>query len=258
MAAAHDLRGVRRRLSDFLEREDRSRRSVTLRRILKEQFLCFDRVAVVGGMVRDFARHGAAAFCSDVDLVIEAPVSDIARLAARVGAYPNRFGGYAWVAGGWKIDFWALETTWALREGHVDVSRIEDVTRCVFFDGDAIAYELRSRTLICAPDYLSRVVGHRMDLVLASTPSVEGNLLRSLRRIAFWQIAAGPALQRFIDDYLTEESFEKIAATERRLYTRRVTHEYPSVEAIRHRVNSIARHSETEIGAPIQMDLPGL
>lgn len=257
MGTARDLHALRRRLRDFLDR-DRSRRATTLNAVFKEHFLHFDRVAVVGGMVRDFARESAVTFHSDVDLVIEAPASDIARLGARLGAHPNRFGGYGWTAGGWKIDFWALETTWAARERHVAVTGIDDVIRCVFFDWDAVAYELKSRALICAPDYLGRIAGRSMDLTLKATPSVEGNLLRALRRITLWHITAGPALRCFVDDHLTEARFATISATERRLYARRVTEEYPSVEALRQRIDLPAGHGESMIRCPVQMQLPGL
>lgn len=253
MARARSLRDLTRRMRDFVER-DRSRRAATLSLTLREQFLHFDRVGIVGGMVRDFARESAAHFRSDVDLVIEAPATDVDRLAGRLGAQPNRFGGYGWSSGGWKIDFWALDTTWAAQQGHVSVSSLNDVTKCVFFDWDAVVYDLKVRKVICAPDYLDRIAQQRLDLTLPPTPSVEGNLLRALRRIIIWDVAPGTALRDFVHRHLTDERFAVIAASERRLYSRRVTQEYSSAAALRMRFDAISIQSE--MACQLSWDFP--
>ncbi len=191
--------------------------------IFEEHFSSFDQIAVIGGLVRDFAREGRIAFRSDVDLVIEAPAIEVADLAVRLQAKPNRFGGYGVSMGSWKIDFWALETTWAARRGGVEISSLEDIIRCTFFDWDAVAYDLRKRRLMCDPTYLDRLRSKALDVNLLATPSVEGNLLRSMRRLMLWSLSPGPQLCRFIEEHLTDASLVSVKEIESRLYSNQVS-----------------------------------
>src|ERR1700720_1018771 len=112
MPVAPDLHSLKRRLDRYFWASN-SAELVRLREILNEQFGAFTHIGVVGGLVRDFAREGRSGFRSDVDLVIEAPEALVAALARRLNARPNTFGGFAYHCKPWKIDFWALEATWA-------------------------------------------------------------------------------------------------------------------------------------------------
>src|SRR5258708_5523212 len=108
MSIAPDIRSLKRRLDRYVW-ENSSTEAVCLRKLLSEHFGEFDGVGIVGGLVRDFARGGRAAFKSDIDLVIDGDSSKVAALAQRVGARSNRFGGFGFSVGPWKVDFWALE-----------------------------------------------------------------------------------------------------------------------------------------------------
>ena len=189
---------------------------VFLRRVLEDRFTTFNRIAVIGGLVRDFAREGRAAFRSDVDLVIDAPADRVAALAAELGATSNRFGGFGCKQGPWKIDFWALETTWARR--HVSVQSLEDIVACTFFDWDAIAYDLKGRRLICADNYLGRIRKRTLDINLLPNPSPMGNLVRAVRRLVLWKLQAGPSLQGFISEHLDEGALRFIHEKEAELF----------------------------------------
>ena len=123
-----------------------------LRRIFE-----FERAAIIGGLGRDFAFRGKRGFHSDVDIVIDAPACAVQRLANTLGATRNRFGGFIYKDTRWKIDFWALETTWAAQNGHVTVSCIEDVASGTFFDCDAILYDLRQRKVHARDEYLDQL-----------------------------------------------------------------------------------------------------
>ena len=187
-----------------------------LRATLTTHFGAFERVAVIGGLVRDFAREGPSGFRSDVDLVIDGPVEDVARLAKHLRATPNRFGGYGCKEGLWEIDFWALETTWGRQ--HVPVRKLEDVVSCTFFDWDAIAYDLWEKKLICTDGYLERIRQLTLDINLRPNPSPMGNLVRAIRRLVRWQAYPGPALREFIDEYLDEDALRFVQAKETELF----------------------------------------
>lgn len=222
MSTAPNNSALKRRLDRYFWANDTGEMAF-LRRVLEDRFFAFDRVAVIGGLVRDFAREGREGFRSDLDLVIDGPADHVAAFAAELGATSNRFGGFGCKLGPWMIDFWALETTWARRHRHVPVRRLEDVVGCTFFDWDAIAYDLRSRRLICADDYLSRIHERTLDINLLPNPSPLGNLVRAVRRLVLWQLQAGPSLQRFVIDHLDEEALRFIKAKEAELYSSAVS-----------------------------------
>ena len=201
-----------------------------LQATLAHHFRVFDRVAIVGGLVRDFAREGRSEFRSDVDLVIDAPAEDVAQLAKRLRATPNRFGGYGSKEGLWKIDFWALETTWARR--HVPLERLEDIVFCTFFDCDAVAYNLWDRKLICADGYLERLAQKVLDINLRPNPSPMGNLIRAIRRLVLWQVLPGPKLKKFIQQHLDDDALRLVQKTERKLFSHHVSTSWrKSIEA---------------------------
>jgi hypothetical protein len=188
-----------------------------LRHVLDAKFTGFERVAVIGGLVRDFAHGGRKSFRSDLDLVIDAPKERVAELASSLHATPNRFGGFGCNQGPWKIDFWALETTWARR--YVPLRSLEDIVSSTFFDWDAAAYDLKRRKLICSEDYLIRIRSKTLDINLLPNPSPLGNLVRAVRRLVIWRVQAGPLLKEFIDQHLDDDALRFIQAKERELYS---------------------------------------
>jgi hypothetical protein len=187
-----------------------------LHQVLEAKFDGFERVAVIGGLVRDFAHGGRSSFRSDLDLVIDAPKQSVADLASTLGATPNRFGGFGCRQGPWKIDFWALETTWARR--YVPLHALEDIVSSTFFDWDAAAYDLTRKKLICSDDYLSRIRSRTLDVNLLPNPSPVGNLVRAVRRLMIWRVQAGPLLKEFIERHLDDETLGVIQLKELELY----------------------------------------
>lgn len=187
-----------------------------LRQVLKDKFIGFERVAVIGGLVRDFAYEGRRSFRSDLDLVIDAPKERIAEIASSLRATPNRFGGFGCKQGPWKIDFWALETTWARK--YVPLNSLEDIVSSTFFDWDAVAYDLKERKLICSEDYLFRIRSRTLDVNLLPNPSPLGNLVRAVRRLMIWRVQAGPLLKSFIEQHLDDDALRYIQVKELELY----------------------------------------
>ncbi|PPQ35162.1 hypothetical protein [Rhodoblastus acidophilus] len=243
-------------MDDYLWR-DKSAPVSALRAILKEHFLPFDRVAIIGGMVRDLARAGKRGFKSDVDLVVDAPVEDVKKLAIDLNATPNRFGGYCYKTSRWKIDFWALRTTWAYTEGHASLDKIEDVTHCTFFDWDSVIYDLKRRHIVCCDDYLERIKGKTIEVCLRPTPSVNGNLLRAVRRIILWDLEPGPLLHAFIDENLTDHNFQEIAKLDRTVYTWPLIAKFECAERLRRHVCTPERRAELGTEYARQLSLPG-
>ncbi|QVM93744.1 hypothetical protein JYG34_12290 [Pseudomonas entomophila] len=227
MPIAPNQSALKRRLDRYLW-SNKSREMEALQAILAENFLSFERVAVIGGLVRDLAREGRYGFRSDVDLVIEDSKEKVKLLAERLGATPNRFGGYGYKNGPWKIDFWALETTWARQ--HVPMQTLEDVLLGTFFDWDAIAYDLRARKLICPDDYFERLKTKRLDVNLQPNPSPMGNLVRAIRRLVMWQLAPGEALKRFIDEHLDEDALRYVQEKEAELFSYCVSTRWGNVQ----------------------------
>jgi hypothetical protein len=213
MPVAPDRWALKRRLDRFFV-TNRAGEMTALRTVLAARFQDFHRVAVIGGLVRDFAREGRTGFRSDVDLVIEAPAAKVQELAVELQAIPNRFGGYGFRDGPWRIDFWAMETTWAARHAGVRLTHLEDVLRCTFFDWDAAAYDLRTHRVMCSDDYLERLRLGVLDINLLESPSPKGNLLRAIRRLVLWRARPGPALRAFIEQHLNEATFRELQAYE--------------------------------------------
>lgn len=209
-----------------------------LRRLLDEHFLEFERVAVIGGLVRDFAYEGRSSFHSDIDLVIDAPQEGVAQLAGILNATPNRFGGFCTKQGHWKIDFWALESTWARK--HVPIESLEDIVSCTFFDWDAIAYDLKKRKLICPEDYLSRIRNKTLDINLLPNPSPLGNLVRAVRRLMIWEAQPGPLLKQFIRQHLDDSTLQHIQSKEVELYTYAVSTHWKTADEAKSAIFSIA------------------
>lgn len=227
MSIAPNKSALKRRLDRYLW-ANRSGEMEALQAVLKSNFRSFDRVAVIGGLVRDFAREGRTGFRSDVDLVIHDSKEEVALLAEKLKATPNRFGGYGYKSGPWKIDFWALETTWAKK--HVPMQTLEDVLLGTFFDWDAVAYDLWERKLICHDDYLERLRTKKLEINLRPNPSPMGNLVRAIRRLVLWQLVPGERLTCFIDEYLDEDALRYLQKKEEELFSYCVSSRWKTVE----------------------------
>lgn len=232
MSIAPDIRCLKGRLDRYVW-ENSATEAVLLRKLLKEHFGQFEGVGIIGGLVRDFARGGRFAFKSDLDLVIDGDPAHVAALAERVGARANRFGGFGFTAGPWKIDFWALEYTWAATAGHVIVRELADVVRCTFFDWDAVMYDLVRKRVVCDKAYLERIRSRRLEISLRPNPGELGNLLRAARRIVRWGLQPGPVLTTFIKAHLDAAAFAEIKETERRKYADRVLDEFEDPDHLR-------------------------
>lgn len=252
LSFARDSRVLKGRLDRFVW-ENATPEAVLLRALLTANFMRFEAVGIIGGLVRDFALGGRYAFKSDLDLVIQGDPREVEELASRVGAVANRFGGYGYTEGPWKIDFWALQHTWAVTAGHVAVRDLADVVQCTFFDWDAVMYDLRHRKVVCDKTYFQRIHSRRLEISLRSNPGEMGNLLRAARRIIRWHLTLGPVLTDFIAERLDDETFEALKVNERRKYGDRILDRFTSAAELR-AVLLDSKRSQLELAG--QMALP--
>ena len=229
---AKSIGDLKCRLDEFFS-DDSEEDVVYLQQILNHHFLSFKRVCVIGGLVRDFARVGRDGFDSDVDLVIDAPQSDVKTLAEKLSAEENVFGGFSTKVGRWKIDFWAMENTWAFRNNLIKVNSLEDVINCTFFDWDSVAYDLKNRRVICSENYLEKIRSNILEINLLPNPSPLGNLLRAVRRLILWNARAGKVLTQFIKERLDEPALSYVKKKELELYENPVSLKWKNVNDAR-------------------------
>lgn len=257
MIIARDEKLLKRRVEDYLWR-DNSKTVSALRLILMKQFGDFDKVSIFGGMIRDIARNGKRGFCSDVDIVIDAPAEQVKDLANRLAAKPNLFGGFGYTSSRWEVDFWALETTWAHRQGHIKASSIDDLLEGTFFDWDSAHYDIKARKLCTQDGYLQKIRSRTLGVNLVSTPSTVGNAVRAIRRILIWDLRASPDLVDFIEQAMISEGIEALIAYETRKYSRSVCASYTGRRELLESLTSGNERKQFTSGSPRQLELPGL
>lgn len=257
MSRAPDRAALKKRLDRFFW-ENRSGEMRLLRSFLERDLRPLGDAAVVGGLVRDFARGGRAAFASDVDIVISARAGAVSDLAGRLSAQANRFGGFGCRVGPWRVDFWALETTWAVRCGGAKADHLSDLVGCTFFDWDGALYRLWDRKLVVPSDYLDRIASSVLDVRFRPTPSPEGNLLRTIRRLVLWNARAGDHLRSFVEEHLDDATFALLKRREEALALpgERVTARWPDAAAARSALLDIQQRPHGPDWAGLE--LPGI
>lgn len=163
------------------------------------------KVAILGGMPRDFARTGSSEnFRSDVDLVVDAPAAELRRVLRPHAVRYNRFGGCRFHYGAFDFDVWALENTWAVTQGHVPVRSLSDLTKTTFFDCDAVVYHCDSGTLSWNPSFWTSLHKRRIGINLQLNPHPVGTLARTLRALLDWQLDLSPELIDYLLTGLTK------------------------------------------------------
>lgn len=246
---------IKRRVDDYIW-YDQSPPLRSLRRILRDEFVEIGEVAIIGGLVRDIARKGPTAFSSDVDLVLNVAPRKVERLAARLNAKPNRFGGFGVEFPRWKVDFWALSNTWAHRQGHVVVKELSDLTETTFFDIDAILYVVNTRRVIAKANYVDVLLKNTLDINLSANPSIDGNLVRTIRRVLGWNLNVGKKLRLFIERNLTDHMFLHIIDVEKKLYGWSFAAQYESKDALMYALLEGRRRRPSDTDSSVQLLLP--
>lgn len=155
-------------------------------------------VAIFGGMPRDLASGGAAAFNSDIDLVVDAGPERLAELLRHAPARRNRFGGYRIAGRHFDYDVWALPSTWAVRSGHVAARHLPDLVHTTFFDCDAVVYLCGSHRVHHAGRRVGLREGDVVEVNLEANPNPRGIVERAMRILLDRRHAPGPRLMRYL------------------------------------------------------------
>jgi hypothetical protein len=236
--ATNDM-DVERRINDFLWGGS-NHIGKTLDNLLKGPFSRFSRCAIVGGMVRDIARGDD--FNSDIDIVIDGTTQDVADVARSLGARINAFGGWTTRHCNADIDFWALESTWALRTGLVEGRSLEIFPKTTFFTHDSAFFDLNDRRVVSDGMFWNAIRRREIEINLEPTPLPDGNLYRAVKRILNWDLNVGPRLSRFIELHLNVGSFQRLVEMELRkqhpaLIANFSSHEALKAEIIKYNTN---------------------
>ena len=179
----------------------------------------FGEVAIVGGMLRDLLlRDDYASFCSDVDLVVDAPETpEVRALLREYGAVGNRFGGWA-LSTTWKADVWLLGRTWARVHGHREVARVDDLLETTFFNWDAVLYSLSRKRVVCHDSYLADLDNRFLYVNLEPNPNRVGSCVRTLRFAVLWGGVVSPRLASFVLNVIGDVGASSLLIAERRSF----------------------------------------
>lgn len=193
-------------------------------------------VAIFGGMPRDIARAGAAAFASDVDLVVDAAPRQLAELLRCAPVRRNRFGGFRIDGRRHSYDVWALSSTWAVEAGHVRVTCLDDLVHTTFFNCDAVIYRCKANRMHHGKRFETWLRDRVVDVNLEKNPNPAGAVGRALRAVLEWDHAAGPRLIRYLERFARTSSTHLDDETAERLC--RVLSGYAYKRGVRSRVKN--------------------
>ncbi len=219
---AGDASALRRRVQRYLSLGNQAdRRSLILDVI--PVFRSLGAAAIIGGMVRDLAREGPSGYSSDIDLVIDPyDYEGFRSEMRRLGAIPNRFGGFALELGSWSVDAWALGDTWARTSGLRAVERFEDLLDCTFFDWDALAYDLERDDILVRDDYFERIASGVLGINLRDNPNPPGSAVRALRRAVLWNVRLSGPLAEYVLDVERSFGWKRLVALDASAFARPV------------------------------------
>lgn len=166
---------------------------------------------IFGGMLRDFALGNARRFSSDIDLVSQASQDDIANAVKEFSPVRNKFGGYRFAVKKQIYDIWALEDTWAFREGLVSGTEFDDLLKTTFFNVDASAYSITRDCCYVSPVMRSSVEARLLDINLAENPSPERMVRRAIRIGCEKKFAIGPDLAVFLLRHIRLQHLDRVS-----------------------------------------------
>ena len=197
---------IRSTVCDYIDRNSFER--ATLRATLDQIASTIPETVIFGGMLRDFAYGSARSFSSDIDLVSNSSKRDIFKAVASFNPIQNRFGGYRFISGRRSFDIWALEDTWALREGLVKFDGFDSLLSTTFFGADAAIFYLNNRDYQCNQHHLKAVSERVLDLNLQENPNPHGMVLRAIRLALKHDLAISTKLARYMVRHWSTEASE--------------------------------------------------
>ncbi|MFL6621793.1 MAG: hypothetical protein ACJ8NR_04155 [Sulfurifustis sp.] len=176
-------------------------------------------VYLFGGILRDIALLGKRGFSSDIDLVVEGSWQNCVVYLESLGARKNKFGGYRLKIAGWPIDIWNARETWAIRHGLVDYRGIASLTETTVLNWDAILMNWRTRTFVYRENYLEKLKGRVLDIVLEENPNPLGMAVRVFRHLCLKDARKiSPSAANYLGNCAQTYSFDEIKRCETRSF----------------------------------------
>lgn len=130
-------------------------------------------LTIFGGMIRDLTIGKPEDFQSDIDLVSTATSGEIFSIIKAYSPVRNRFGGFRFRHFGRDYDIWSLQDTWAVSEGYVTASCVEDLCKTTFFTVDAAIFSFKDETIYAPEFYNSSIRQRVLDINLVHNPCPE-------------------------------------------------------------------------------------
>lgn len=161
---------------------------------------------VFGGMVRDFHFDLPSNFQSDIDLVCMASSSDVERLIRDFDPVKNKFGGFRLLAGKQPVDIWALDQTWAFKQGLAQANGISDLCATTFFNVDAAYVSLRDWSVNRSPIFEEAIDTDVLDVNLEHNPSPS----KATQRAISLSVKLGLDLSLRLQRYVLENADESL------------------------------------------------
>lgn len=172
-------------------------------------------VYLFGGVLRDLALLGKSGFNSDIDLVVDGDWTHFVPYLQYLKANKNKFGGYRLFVGGWPVDIWHANETWAIKQGLVAYKGIASLIKTTVLNWDAILMNWRTKSFIYDDAYLDQLNSRILDIVLEENPNPRGMAVRVFRHLSLKdprKISVSAA--RYLSKCAKTYSFEELKAAE--------------------------------------------
>jgi len=180
-------------------------------------------VYLFGGVLRDLALFGKKGFNSDIDMVVVGNWSHLVTHLLHLNAVKNKFGGYRLTLGGWPIDIWNAEDTWAIKQQIVPYKGISSLIDTTVLNWDAILMNWRTREFICRKNYFKDIDLRVLDIVLENNPNPLGMAVRVFRHLYLKDARKiTPTAAKYMANCAKQHTFEEFQIAEKNSYNNNV------------------------------------
>lgn len=168
---------------------------------LFSQLLQAGDLYLIGGILREFCDNGALVSLRDIDIIVDVKNQAVWQNAiAGYALRSNRFGGHKLYCSDLLVDAWAIDQTWAFREGIINANRndyIKLLPETVFLNIDAIIYDW-TRDYWQNQYYLKAMKDRMLDVILPENPQIALNLVRAFVLQERYHMALSSRLQEIV------------------------------------------------------------
>ncbi len=153
----------------------------------------------------------------------------------------------------WSIDVWALQDTWAFKEGRFGGGGFSDYPKITFLDIDAIAIQLfskkRQKRVVYSKGFFEAISSRIIEINFEENPAPATCIVRALQIANKFKFAIGPKLARYMVAYVSQMEIEELA----KIYQRRYIDAHISVEKLHNCIKSIEMQLQTSNKSPVKV-----